>query len=175
MPLYENEARGIENLQRYLRQLSYHEPSITPPPIDGIFERDTEQALRDFQALQRLPVTGIADLITWDLLYAAYRASLAEHTPPRAVSFFPIDEDFAAFRTDTDSFPVAVLQYMLRELGARYGDLEEITVNGRYDGATQAAVRTFQRHNGLSENGRIDLPTWNAITDQHNILLYGEG
>ena len=33
------------------RQLSYHY-DITPPPIDGIFERDTERALREFQAFR---------------------------------------------------------------------------------------------------------------------------
>ena len=63
-----NEARAIKNLQRYLRQLSYHVPSITAPPIDGIFASDTQKALREFQEWQALPSTGIADRETWDAL-----------------------------------------------------------------------------------------------------------
>ena len=59
MPQYPNEAQAIENLQRYLRQLSYSDASITPPPIDGIWERDTAQALRDFQRTRGIPETGI--------------------------------------------------------------------------------------------------------------------
>ena len=86
MPRYENEAEATLNLQRYLRQLSYHHPEITPPPIDGIFERDTEESLKNFQAMVGLPVTGRADRRTWDALYAMYRASIAENEPPRTVA-----------------------------------------------------------------------------------------
>ena len=175
MPQYDNESVAVENLQRYLRQLSYHDKSITPPPIDGIFERDTEKALREFQRTQGFLETGRADRATWERLYERYRASLTEHTPPRAVYFFPYGEDFAAFRTESASFPVAVLQYMLRELGARYGGFEGVTPNGVYDEVTRRAVRAFQSRNGIYADGEINLPTWNAVVDQHNVLLYGEG
>ena len=175
MPQYENETQAIENLQRYLRQLSYSDPAITPPPIDGIYDEDTRRALGDFQRTRGTPETGIADRETWDLLYDAYRASLAASTPPRAVSFFPIGEDFTLLREDGISFPTAVLQYMLRELSARYGGLEDVTVTGLYDPATVRAVREFPTRNRLPATGSVDLATWNAVTDQHNILLYGEG
>ncbi len=175
MPQYENQVPAVLNLQRYLRQLSYHDPRITPPPIDGIFERDTARALREFQRAQGLPETGIADRATWDLLYALYRVSLTEHTPARAVFFFPSRESFAIFAQESAAFPVAALQYMLRELSARYGGMEGVTLNGVYDSPTREAVRNFQEKNRLEPNGSIDLFTWNAITDQHNILLYGEG
>ena len=36
--------------------------------VDGIFGRETQQAVRVFQAREGLPVTGIADLETWELL-----------------------------------------------------------------------------------------------------------
>ena len=36
--------------------------------VDGIFGRETQQAVRVFQAREGLPVTGIADLQTWELL-----------------------------------------------------------------------------------------------------------
>lgn len=175
MPQYENEAPAVRNLQRYLRQLSYHDPTITPPPIDGIFERDTERALRDFQRSQGFPETGSADRATWERLYERYRASLTEHTPARAVYFFPSRENFALFEQPAAAFPIAVLQYMLRELGALYPEMEGVTPNGIYDDATRRAVRVFQEKNRLPADGKVNLPTWNAITDQHNILLYGEG
>jgi len=56
-----NQAPAVENLQRYLRQLSYDQPEIPAPPIDGIFESQTEEALRQFQRSRGLPVTGSAD------------------------------------------------------------------------------------------------------------------
>ena len=36
--------------------------------VDGIFGRETQQAVRVFQAREGLPVTGIVDLQTWELL-----------------------------------------------------------------------------------------------------------
>lgn len=175
MAQYENEALAVRNLQRYLRQLSYHDGRITPPPIDGIFERDTEQALRDFQRTQNLPETGIADRDTWERLYDSYRASLGATATARSVSFFPHGDDLAVFKGSSAAFPIAVLQYMLRELSARYGGMERVAVNGIYDDATREAVRRFQEQNRLPASGMTDLATWNAIADQHNILLYGEG
>ena len=170
MPQYANERDAVENLQRYLRLLSYHQP-ITPPPIDGIYESDTEKALRDFQALYGLPVTGNADRDTWDTLYAAYRASLSANSPPRAVSLFPTEESNFAFRAGSTGFSVSALQYMLLELSALYSAMEDVTINGVYDQATERAVRDFQRRNGFPDDGTVGLATWNAITDQYNLLF----
>lgn len=175
MSQYENEALAVQNLQRYLRQLSYHDPAITAPPIDGIFASDTRKSLQQFQGTHDLNATGVADRETWERLYACYRASLTEHAPPRAVFFFPVEESFTLFTNGNYGFPIAVLQYMLRELSAQYGDLDTIEVNGTYDAVTENAVLAFQQRNGLTPDGRIDLRTWNAIANQHNILLYGDG
>ena len=171
MPQHANERTAIANLQRYLRQLSYHEPGITPPPVDGIFERDTQTALRQFQALQALPVTGKADRRTWEELYARYRASLTEHTPHRAVVFFPISAEETTLREGDKSFAVTVLQHMLQELSERYTPLSAVTPLGEYDAATTDAVREFQKRNRLPVTGATDLSTWNTVTDQFNSLL----
>ena len=36
---------AVNNLQRYLRQLSYTDPDITAPPIDSIFEKATADSV----------------------------------------------------------------------------------------------------------------------------------
>ena len=90
MPQYETEAQAIQNLQTYLRQLSYHDGSIKAPPIDGIFDTDTRQSLMDFQASKDLPQTGVADQALWELLYATYRTSLAQNSPPVRMEIFPL-------------------------------------------------------------------------------------
>ena len=48
MPQHPNQSIAIENLQRYLRQLSYDHPEIPAPPIDGVFESQTKDALNAF-------------------------------------------------------------------------------------------------------------------------------
>lgn len=62
----EREAR--RNIQRYLRQLSYFEPAIPSPPIDGVEGGDTTAAIKAFQKLEGLPETGTVDDTTFDLI-----------------------------------------------------------------------------------------------------------
>ena len=170
MPRYENEAEAILNLQRYLRQLSYHHPEITPPPIDGIFERDTEKALREFQAMVGLPVTGRADRRTWDALYAMYRASIAENEPPRMVAILPFVAGEILLQKGDEGFTINVLQYMLRELGESLAELEEVEITGIFDENTARAVRLFRVQNGLPDGETVDLITWNTLVDRFNRL-----
>ena len=170
MPKYENEAQATANLQRYLRQLSYHYPEITPPPIDGIFDSDTERALKEFQAMQGLPVTGRADRRTWDELYTMYRASVAENEPPRTVAILPFVAGEILLQKGDEGFTVSVLQYMLRELGESLTELEEVEVSGIFDEKTARAVRLFRAQNGLPEGETVDLVTWNTLVDRFNRL-----
>ena len=170
MPRYENEAQATLNLQRYLRQLSYHYPEITAPPIDGIFERDTERALRDFQKMQGLPITGRADRQTWDELYTMYRASIAENEPPRTVAILPFVAGEILLQKGDEGFTISVLQYMLRELGESLVELEEVEITGIFDEKTARAVQLFRAQNGLPEGETVDLVTWNTLVDRFNRL-----
>ena len=170
MPRYENETQAIFNLQRYLRQLSYHYPEITAPPIDGIFDRDTERSLKEFQAMRGLPVTGRADRRTWEELYALYRASIAENEPPRTVAILPFVAGEIFLSEGDTGFTINVLQYMLRELGESLVELEDVEITGIFDAKTARAVRLFREQNGLPEAESVDLVTWNTLVDRFNRL-----
>lgn len=162
---------AVRNLQTYLRQLSYHDSAITAPPVDGILNSATQQSIRDFQVSRQLEPTGIADQLVWELIYAAYRASLAENTPPQRMEVFPLSPPNASFSLGDTGFPVTAIQFMLREAEANYGFLRNVEVSGTYTENTAEAVKAFQRQNGLRPNGIVDRITWNELTDQHNILF----
>ncbi len=171
MPEYENYNEAVENLQRYLRQLSFFEASIPEVPIDGIFDEATAGALRSYQRTRGLPVTGTATRDTWDGLYADYRASLAENSPPRSIAVFPIEPYTYTLSEGDIGFPVTAVQYMLRELHQVYRDLGDVEVTGIYNDETARAVRIFQQKNRLRETGLVDPLTWNTIADQYNTLF----
>lgn len=167
---HENHAVATENLQRYLRQLSFWE-AITPPPVDGIFDDATEAALRDYQQLRGLPVTGVADQETWERLYADYRASLAAHSPPRQISAFYLAPEGYVIGEGSVGFAVYALQHMLSELRHSYIELENVTLTGVYDEATANAVRFFRRVSRLPDEEGVDMMTWNALADRYNTLF----
>lgn len=166
-----NHAAATEKLQRYLRQLAFFEPSIPPPPIDGIFDTRTADALIAFQQLRGLDDTGIADAETWELLYADYRASLAATAPPRSVSVFPTEPLGYVLGMGSVGFPVTVLQHMLRELQHSHRELADVAQTGVYDEQTANAVRTLQTASLLPVTGAVDLLTWNTIADAYNDLF----
>lgn len=167
---HENQAVATENLQRYLRQLSFWE-AITPPPIDGIFDDATERALSEYQALRGLPVTGVADRETWERLYADYRASLAAHSPPRQISAFYLEPEGYVIGEGSVGFAVYALQHMLSELRHSYVELEGIVPTGVYDEATANAVRFFQTENRIPNEGGVGMMTWNELADRYNTLF----
>ena len=117
-----------------------------------------------------LPVTGRADRRTWDALYAMYRASIAEHEPPRTVAILPFVAGEILLQKGDEGFTINVLQYMLRELGESLAELEEVEITGIFDENTARAVRLFRVQNGLPEGETVDLITWNTLVDRFNRL-----
>jgi len=172
MPEHPNNTVAVLNLQRYLRRLSFGEPTIPDPPVDGIFDTRTEDALREFQRLRGFPITGRADSQTWERLYEDYRAALALGAPPQRVSLFPRNPNDHRFSEGDRGFAVTALQYMLRELHTDHVELTDLPITGIYDASTAEAVRIFQRKNGFPIDGEVGLLTWNALTDQYNILFF---
>jgi peptidoglycan hydrolase-like protein with peptidoglycan-binding domain len=167
---HDNNKSAIMNLQRYLRQISY-DKSITRPPVDGIYDSDTTQSVKDFQRLYELPETGIVDQATWELIFAAYRASLGRNAPNIPMYLFPRVPEGYEIKKGDQSFVVAAVQYMLSELQFNYENLGAIEITGIYDENTENAVRAFQLQNVLPRNDRVGKETWDELTDQYNILF----
>ncbi|MBR5616322.1 MAG: peptidoglycan-binding protein [Clostridia bacterium] len=171
MPQRINEREYILNLQRYLRQLSVTEPSLKAPPLDGIFDTATQDALRNYQRLRGLTPTGRADLETWTRLYEDYLSSLKQQARSEGFYLFPDGPNNFAVYPDDENFLVMVVQYILNELRVAYDDIPQNSLSGVYDAQTRQGVLTFQRHLGLPQNDRVDRATWNALVREHDRLL----
>ena len=67
-------------IQLLLREiLILYGQDATLLPIDGIFGETTEQAVKDFQRIQRLPQDGRVDRITWNRLARAQKPRTNEY------------------------------------------------------------------------------------------------
>ena len=162
-------------MQRCLRALSYTDPAIPPPPVDGVSGNATRASVAAFQAEYGLPVTGVADAATWDALHAACRQNAVAVSP----CCIPI-VGLVLFLVWKDTKPrnakaagigalVSVIQYLLRETLLGFGqDTGELAVNGSFDPATETAVIAFQRVHSLPETGEVNTATWNRLVAEQN-------
>ena len=100
---------------------------------DGFYTNDTRSAVITFQASRGLPQSGIVDAATWPRLITWVGPGSARE-------------------------PVLTVQRLLNEKrGAG------LTVTGSWNSATDAAVRAFERHVGLTVDGRVDGTTWRYL------------
>lgn len=154
---------AVRNLQRYLRRLSFDDATFLRVPVDGIFETQTEAAVKAFQAAYGLPETGRVDRRTWDRIYDAYlRAERANDRTPR-VHFFPTEPEGYEISPGEQSMTVSMLQMLLGELTVIYDTLTLSEITGIYDEMTEQNVRRFQAASLLPITGRVNLETWNRI------------
>lgn len=158
-------TREVQKMLRYLSQWE-HEPELYTAE-DGSFDEGTQKAVAYFQRLNSLPVTGKVDLGTWNELYRQYEISRQHHDRAMPITPFPSREGFKV-QIGERSDLVLLIQMILDELRINYGTYGYIPPNGRFNLATAAAVREFQRINGLPTSGIVDRPTWNRMAEQYN-------
>lgn len=123
---------AVRNLQHTLYELGYYDGSI-----DGDYGSTTEDAVRAFQIQNNLtPVDGVAGNKTQQKLYSSSAKSATSATT-----------EFDTLREGSKGSSVVEMQEALVQLGY----LAE--VSGVYDSSTTAAVKAFQRKNGLTADG----------------------
>ena len=161
-------AYYVRQLQTFLRAVQRARTGSTLVPVDGIFGSRTAAALREFQQEEGLPMTGVADRATWEALYGAYLAVLAENAAPTPIQGYQSPEFALVIGDQGDG--VAFLQIMLRRLSARYPAIPaEATVSGVYSPTTARGIAALQRLSGLPPTGQTDKATWNAVTALYNV------
>ncbi len=171
MTPYEANRQVIMNLQRYLRRLAEEENNIAAPPMDGIFDDRTEEALLEFQRMTALEPTGRADRETWDALFAEYQRLSNEQDRSVPIDFFPTSPDpYVTVSGERFAF-ITLLQFMLGELTLVYDTFDPPEQTGIYDEQTAEAVAEFQRIQRIPVTGLVDRHTWNRLSEEYKNYL----
>jgi peptidoglycan hydrolase-like protein with peptidoglycan-binding domain len=110
---------------------------------DGFFTNDTRAAVIRFQASRGLPQTGTVNAATWARLVSTVGPGSARE-------------------------PVLTLQRQFNEKRAA-----GLAVTGSWNAATDAAVRTFERHVGLAVDGRADPTMWRYLVAHFDLPRFG--
>jgi peptidoglycan hydrolase-like protein with peptidoglycan-binding domain len=138
----------VMQVQARLLELGYAEAGWA----DGDFTSQTQAALRHFQYLNSLEISGLPDERTLAALFDP--SAVAFHLSPPFPGVVigpgvPFGDDQA-------------LHSRLAQLGYLAQDEPE-WIQNQYGPATQAAVRRFQGASGLEASGAVDLETWRAL------------
>ncbi len=157
-----DDGRAVSIAQYYLATIAFFDPTIPLQTPTGQYTAETADLVRQFQAAQGLPETGIIDRTTWNRIIAVYD-TIGQNFPDVLAQFsgelYPGRVLFLGI-TGED---VRLLQTFLNAASQNNSALPTVTVNGVYDEATDSAVRFFQRYYGLGENGLVGPITWNSI------------
>ena len=95
----------------------------------------------------------------------------ADRERPIGIKPFPDSEGYEMKAGDRYDL-VMILQIMLDAIKLYYDDLGPVAVCGVFDGATDEAVKTFQRILGLPATGHVDVCTWNRLAEEFNAAIY---
>ncbi|MEG4990037.1 peptidoglycan-binding protein [Microcoleus sp. BR0-C5] len=142
----------VSALQRRLKQLGYFSAHPT-----GSFREVTQNAVRYFQRINRLRVTGIADRQTLALLFGSTRP-VPPVTLPGNISG---NGGCKGLRFGDRGATVDLIQRQLKALGYFEGG-----VDGKFRERTLYAVTRFQQDYNLVSDGCADTATLTAIDAQ---------
>ena len=134
-------AAGGRNPQTAGLQVALRAQGLYRGPIDAISGPGTVAALRAFQRIHKLPVTGLADTRTRKALGPLGRPLFGART----------------LRRGSFGWDVAVLQYLLLRQGI------SVPVNAYFDGPTLHGVRLMQRRLHVRHDGVVGPHTLSAI------------
>ncbi|MDD3895861.1 MAG: peptidoglycan-binding protein, partial [Bacilli bacterium] len=143
----------VITLQEKLRLVKVYFGSIT-----GSFGPETTEAVKSFQTQNNLPVTGIVDTYTWDLLVSKTSDSFVANTLAEPAMKTLATNSFEStgvlsrptLRLGDSGQDVKELQQILTELMYYQGPTD-----GIFGSSTNIAVRKFQTNNRLTSDGIV--------------------
>ena len=162
-------VRSLQTMLRVIGQGKTGFPTVVP---DGIYGKNTESAVRQFQKDNRLPVTGVADNTTWDLLVIEYELALVDQHPAEPLRI--VLQPGQVIRAGDWNYHLFLIQAILASLSRIHTDFPGVPVSGVLDPATAKSISHFQSVSGLPVTGEVDKRTWQHLAN-HYAHMAGDG
>jgi len=167
---------GIDvfRMQHSLSVISNEFPLIPKIEITGYFGEETENAVRVFQEVFNLPVTGIVDSETWYRIRFIYIAvaNIAELISG-GLTYEELQELYSGIVLEGATLPiVAYIEFFINTISQRYDEIEPVAIDNFYGPETAEAIRRFQIIMNLTPTGIVNQETLNALfREAYTILL----
>lgn len=162
-------AQPVRTLQYMLRRLSTRYPFLPLLVDTGTFDETTLEAVMRFQRQMGLPVTGVVDLRTWELMRDMWLGMEMQSMPPRPLRPFP-DRDYRVTPGMAGDY-IVLPQTIFQILAQRVDGIETSTPDGVHLDASVRNVQWLQRVGGLEPNGVLDGRTWDLLVRLYEMLI----
>lgn len=161
-------------IQRDLRRIRQNYPAI--PDISdtlGIYERETEAAVKKFQEIFSLPITGVVDKATWYKIKYVYTSVkklsdlYSEGLTEEEATFLYTDRlDYG----DT-GIEVEYIHYFLDAIAFLDKDIPRLPTNSIYNNNTITMVKAFQEKYNLPVTGVFTYTDWTVLKNAYRNIL----
>jgi peptidoglycan hydrolase-like protein with peptidoglycan-binding domain len=176
-------GNDVARIQNQLNRISGNYPAIPKiPSSGGGYDKATEDAVKAFQEIFNLPVTGTVDKATWykiNYIFVSVKKLSQLYSEGLTVTetAVPFPNELAKGSTGS---AVRNLQYYLSVVGAYYNSVLPAEITGTFDDATENSVLSFQQTFGLPQTGVVNRETWDDLYDAYagiveNVPINTEG
>jgi len=177
-PGYVNRLGSVGNpvsaIQRDLNRIRINYPAI--PKIEetlGIYNKETENAVKKFQEIFALPITGNVDKATWYKIKYVYTSVkklsdlYSEGLSPQEATFLYKDE----LKYGDTGIEMEYIHYYLDAISFVDPDVPHLKTNSVFNDNTKAMVMAFQQKYGLPVTGIITYADWKILQEVYDKLL----
>ncbi|MDD4678392.1 MAG: peptidoglycan-binding protein [Tissierellia bacterium] len=156
---------SVIRLQNYISRINDTFPLIPRVEITGFFDEGTENAVKVFQEIFNLPVTGVVDYDTWyKIRYIFTAVTRLADLESEGVSYEEFRQLFYNIVLEGGNRPiVSYIQFFLSIVSQKYNIIGPVEIDGFYDPETTKAVREYQNIKGLNPTGIVDQQTLNLL------------
>ena len=157
----------VRMIKIQLNRIGRNYPAIPVILADNqYFTVETERAVKKFQEIFNLPVTGIVDKATWYKIKYIYNA--VKKISDLHSEGISIDEASLLFKKvlqEGDDEPyIRTLKYLLNVVSYFDASLPFLDLKGNlFDNNTKTVVKAFQNKYKLPETGIVDADTWRVL------------
>ena len=169
-----NAGNPVIAIQRDLKRIRANYPAI--PTIQdnyGIYNEETENAVKKFQEIFNLPITGIVDKATWYKIKYVYTSVkkladlYSEGISEREANFLYQDK----LEYGDTGIEVEYVHYYLDAIAFLDPDIPRLPTNSIYNNNTISMVKAFQSKYNLPVTGIFTYTDWNVLKNVYKKLL----
>lgn len=169
-----NAGNPVLEIQRDLRRIRKNYPAI--PDITttlGIYDEETELAVRRFQEIFNLPITGIVDKSTWYKIKYIYTSVkkladlYSEGISRDEATFLYTDE----LKYGDTGIEVEYVHYFLDAIAFLDNDIPRLKTNSVYNDNSVTMVKAFQQKYNLPVTGVFTYRDWITLQNAYDNIL----